>query len=93
MPLVDDGPPGSPIKAGDIMVSINGKILIGDAEESAGGTTYLDLVKSMIGDEKPPRVLRFFRSSIINPNQVKSLSLDSPPSWLHERAAAVFLEG
>ena len=93
VPLVDDGPPGSPIKPGDILVSINGKILIADGEDSAGGNTYIDLIKSMIAEEKPPRVLRFFRSSIINPNQVKSISVDSPPSWLHERAAAVFLEG
>ena len=49
VPLVVSGPAGSPIKPGDIMVSINGKPLIADANESPGGAAYLDIVKAMIG--------------------------------------------
>ena len=49
MPLVNAGPPGSPIKRGDIMVSINGKPVIADVKETPGGAAYLDIVKTMIG--------------------------------------------
>jgi hypothetical protein len=58
---------------------------VADPNESPGGPAFLDIVKSMISNEAPPRVMRFFRYS--------GVTGAADVTWLHQRAAGVFMEG
>ena len=82
--------PGSPIQVGDVMVSINGTPLVADATETAGGESYLNMVKGMIGQPQVPRVMRFFRSTSVDGARREA---DSAPSQLQLSEVQVFLQG
>jgi hypothetical protein len=82
--------PGSPIQLGDVMVSINGTPLVADATETAGGESYLNMVKGMIGQQQVPRVMRFFRSTSVDGARIEA---DSAPSQLQLSEVQVFLQG
>ena len=85
--VVLSGPPGSPMRPGDILLSVNGMSVVASAEESPGGEAYLAIVSNMLSSEAPPRVMRFFRSSTVDMGAV-----GAQPTWLHQRAASVFLD-
>ena len=71
VPVVQNVPPGTPIRVGDVLLSVNGKPLVAASETSPGGQSFIDGVTALMTSEQPPRVCRFFRCSKINIPQVR----------------------
>jgi hypothetical protein len=76
--MVRQGPPGSPILPGDVAISVNNKPLVADASQSPGAHPHTLAVDSILANEAPPRVMRFFRCSKIDVQQVLSSSYINP---------------
>jgi hypothetical protein len=76
--MVRQGPPGSPILPGDVAISVNSKPLVADASQSAGAHPHTLAVDALLANEPPPRVMRFFRCSKVDVQQVLSSSYITP---------------
>jgi hypothetical protein len=87
VPVVISGPPGSPMRPGDILLSVNGMSVVASTDESPGGDSYLAVVSGMLASEAPPRIMRFFRYSAVQLG-----SVGAHPTWLNPRAANIFLD-
>jgi hypothetical protein len=90
-PMVVQGPPGSPMRPGDILLSVNGKPCVAALDSSPGGAVFMAAVGEILGGEAPPRALRFFRFSGVDPAHIGKEA--APMTWLDPRPAGVFLSG
>ena len=55
------------VQRGDILVSVQGAVMIADPTQSPGGQIHVDLVTSMVNKVPFPKTLKLFRSPGINP--------------------------
>ena len=90
--IVREGPPGSPIRPGDVLLSVNGQPMVAVPDQSPGGNEHAQMVSLKLSQEPPPRVMRFFRCGKINVAE----AIAAPfiiPTELSEVEADVLLQG
>ena len=83
---------GSSIRPGDIILTMNGLPLIGSPADTVGGDEFMQRVVQILVKQEPPKVMRFFRCSKIDINDIQS-NLSPAPVALSDADAMIFLEG
>ena len=88
--VITSSPPGCPVASGDVLLSVNGEILVADERQSPGTAAFADAVRQTVSSAPAPRVLRLFRCAAVDAFHV---SPGAPAAVLNAEQAQIFMQG
>jgi len=88
--VITESPAGCPVTPGDVILSVNGNVLVGDERASPSIETFGHVVRESMATATPPRTLRLFRCGAVMQYHAAP---GAPPPMLSADQASIFMQG